>query len=62
MTGLADESLPERVRSVGDRTTLIRKPFQVQQLKAAVALVLPSPTLLSAEIRPPCPWTMHFEM
>lgn len=24
--------------------------------------VLPSPTRLSAQIRPPCPWTMHLEM
>jgi len=24
--------------------------------------VVPSPATLSAQMRPPCPWTMHFEM
>ncbi len=42
MTGLSDESLPERVRALGERVTLLRKPFDVKQFEAAVAVTLPS--------------------
>jgi CheY-like chemotaxis protein len=40
MTGLHDPNLSERVRAMGSRTSLLRKPFDLAQLNAAVAAIL----------------------
>jgi DNA-binding response OmpR family regulator len=40
MTGRDDPSIPERVRSLGKRATLLRKPFDNEELGKAVASLL----------------------
>jgi DNA-binding response OmpR family regulator len=40
MTGRDDPSIPERVRSLGKRAALLRKPFDSEALGAAVASLL----------------------
>lgn len=42
MTGFDDASLLDRVRALGPRTALLRKPFDVALLRAAVSLLFPS--------------------
>jgi DNA-binding response OmpR family regulator len=48
MTGLDDASLPDRVRALGSRTTLLHKPFDAAKLKAAVSQMFPSVTWAKA--------------
>ena len=48
MTGVRDSTLPERVRSLGEDVTLLRKPFDLEQLRAAVLLRLPTATWAAA--------------
>jgi CheY-like chemotaxis protein len=42
MTALAHERIPERVRALGGRAVLLRKPFDLNSLKAAVTSLLNS--------------------
>ncbi len=41
MTGLRDSTLLAQVRKLGEHATLLRKPFDSQQLRDAVELMLP---------------------
>jgi DNA-binding response OmpR family regulator len=36
MTGLADDSLPDRVAALGRRAVLLRKPFELAELESAM--------------------------
>ncbi len=40
MTGLPDESIDDRVRALGDRAALLRKPFHFDTLKATIAKLM----------------------
>jgi two-component system cell cycle sensor histidine kinase/response regulator CckA len=44
MTALAHERIPTKVRALGGRAVLLRKPFDLSSLKAAVTLLLNSET------------------
>lgn len=50
MTGLEDASLIEKVRAL-QRTALLRKPFDAEQLQATVAKLVPSHGLTEAGAR-----------
>jgi len=43
MTALADARIPEQVRSLGPEAVLLRKPFSLHDLEAAVARLLSRP-------------------
>lgn len=40
MTALRDASIPERVRALGHEVTLLRKPFELEDLERAVAAMV----------------------
>ncbi len=42
MTALRDPAIPDRVRALGDRAVLLRKPFSASQLLAAVDALVPA--------------------
>jgi len=41
MTALKDEQIPAQVRALGPSAILLRKPFQLDELEAAVATLIP---------------------
>ncbi len=44
ITGLDDPSLPSRIRKLGERTQLLRKPFGLPELESVVAFLLDPPS------------------
>jgi CheY-like chemotaxis protein len=43
MTALKDEQIPAQVRALGPHAILLRKPFELDELEAAVATLVPLP-------------------
>jgi CheY-like chemotaxis protein len=43
MTALKDEQIPAQVRALGPNAILLRKPFELDELEAAVATLVPLP-------------------
>jgi CheY-like chemotaxis protein len=41
MTALKDEQIPAQVRALGPNAILLRKPFELDELEAAVATLIP---------------------
>jgi two-component system response regulator MprA len=44
MTALNDEQIPAQVRALGPNAVLLRKPFELDDLEAAVAKLVPAST------------------
>jgi CheY-like chemotaxis protein len=44
MTALNDEQIPAQVRALGPNAVLLRKPFDLDELEAAVAKLVPAST------------------
>lgn len=42
ITGLRDDALMRKISHLGDNTILLRKPFELAELRGAVELLLPS--------------------
>jgi len=45
MTALKDERIPDQVRALGPNAVLLRKPFELDELEAAVAKLIPAPPI-----------------
>jgi CheY-like chemotaxis protein len=53
MTALRDPTLPEQVTSLGARAELLRKPFSLDELYAALRRCLAGPTATPPQTNPP---------
>jgi hypothetical protein len=40
MTGLTDQRIPAQVKSLGENAVLLRKPFELSELKSAASMLL----------------------
>jgi len=49
MTGLVDACLPDQVLALGERTSLIRKPFRSEQLEAVIRKLVTDVACASAQ-------------
>jgi CheY-like chemotaxis protein len=45
MTALKDERIQDQVRALGPNAVLLRKPFELDELEAAVAKLIPAPPI-----------------
>jgi len=45
MTALKDEQIPDQVLALGPNAVLLRKPFELDELEAAVAKLIPAPPI-----------------
>jgi CheY-like chemotaxis protein len=45
MTALKDQQIPDQVRTLGPNAILLRKPFELDELEAAIEKLIPGPPI-----------------